>query len=121
MSSSRRTGRDVSIATPTSRCFGVVSRLSSVRTDKFSGEPRGFAFVEIPAKIDAQSAVNDLTGKELKGRERDVNEARPRPEALRGGRRPRRRPTSLRAGGGGHGGGRRSALARADDAGGNPK
>ncbi len=74
--------------------FGEVATVNVI-TDKFSGEPRGFAFVEMPTKTEAESAINDLNGKDLKGRELNVNEARPRSEGRRGG-----------GGGGGGGGGR---------------
>ncbi len=72
--------------------FGQVESVNLI-TDKMSGEPRGFAFVEMPAKEEAQSAIGDLNGKELKGRAINVDEARPRSEGRRGG-------------GGGGGGGR---------------
>lgn len=77
--------------------FGQVASVNII-TDKFSGEPRGFAFVEMPTKTEAESAINDLNGKELKGRELNVNEARPRTEGRRGG--------GGRGGGGRGGGGR---------------
>jgi len=64
--------------------FGKVETVSIIK-DKFSGESRGFGFVEMPAKAEAQSAIADLNGKELKGRPLKVNEARPRPEGRRGG------------------------------------
>jgi RNA recognition motif-containing protein len=71
--------------------FGQVESVNIIK-DRYSGESRGFGFVEMPAKAEAQSAINDLNGKELKGRTLNVNEARPRTES-RGGR-------------GGYGGGR---------------
>jgi RNA recognition motif-containing protein len=64
--------------------FGQVSSINII-TDKFSGESKGFGFVEMPTKAEAQSAINDLNGKELKGRALSVNEARPRPERRQGG------------------------------------
>jgi RNA recognition motif-containing protein len=64
--------------------FGQVTS-AKIITDKFSGESRGFGFVEMPAKAEAESAINDLNGKELKGQALNVNEARPRPEGRRGG------------------------------------
>jgi len=64
--------------------FGQVVSVSIIR-DRYSGEPRGFGFVEMPAKAETQSAINGLSGKELKGRTLNVNEARPRSEARRGG------------------------------------
>ncbi len=71
--------------------FGQVASVNII-TDKFSGESRGFAFVEMPEKAEGQAAMDDLNGKDMKGRELNVNEARPRTEK-RGG------------GGGGRGGG----------------
>jgi RNA recognition motif-containing protein len=64
--------------------FGKVETVSIIK-DKFSGESRGFGFVEMPAKDEAQAAIADLNGKELKGRPLKVNEARPRPQGRRGG------------------------------------
>ena len=72
--------------------FGQVASATIIK-DKFSGESRGFGFVEMPAKAEAQSAIKDLNGKELQGQELNVSEARPRPEGRRGGeRRGGRRP-----------------------------
>jgi len=59
---------------------------ANVIKDKFSGESRGFGFVEMPAKAEALSAIGELNGKELKGRTLNVNEARPRPDRRGGGR-----------------------------------
>ena len=73
--------------------FGQVASATVIR-DKFSGESRGFGFVEMPAKEEAQAAINGMNGKDLKGRALNVNEARPRPKD-QGGR------------GGGRGGPRR--------------
>ncbi|NIN92457.1 RNA-binding protein [bacterium] len=67
----------------TFEAFGKVETVSIIK-DKFSGESRGFGFVEMPAKAEAESAIADLNGKELKGRPIKVNEARPRPEGRRG-------------------------------------
>lgn len=78
--------------------FGQVASINIIK-DKFSGEPRGFGFVEMPEKAEAQAAIADLNGKDLKGQTLNVNEARPRTE----GRRDRGD-----RGGGGRGGGRRS-------------
>jgi RNA recognition motif-containing protein len=64
--------------------FGQVSSATVIK-DKFTGVSRGFGFVEMPAKAEAQSAINGLNGKEVKGEALDVNEARPRSEG-RGGR-----------------------------------
>jgi RNA recognition motif-containing protein len=66
--------------------FGQVTSASIIK-DKFSGESRGFGFVEMPAKAEAQAAINGLNGKELKGQVLNINEARPRAEGGRGGER----------------------------------
>ena len=66
--------------------FGQVTSASIIK-DKFSGESRGFGFVEMPAKAEAQSAISGLNGKELKGQVLNINEARPRAEGGRGGER----------------------------------
>jgi len=66
--------------------FGKVESINIIK-DRFSGEPRGFGFVEMPAKAEAQSAISGMNGKELKGRTLTVNEARPRSEGGRGGKR----------------------------------
>ena len=64
--------------------FGQVESVNIIK-DRFSGESKGFGFVEMPAKGEAESAINDLNGKELKGRALKVSEARPRSETRRGG------------------------------------
>ena len=64
--------------------FGQVESANIIK-DRYSGEPKGFGFVEMPDKAEAQSAIEGLNGKELKGRTLTVNEARPRSEARRGG------------------------------------
>lgn len=53
--------------------------------DKFSGEPRGFAFIEMPQKAQAIAAIQAMNGYELQGRAIIVNEARPREERRGGG------------------------------------
>ena len=64
--------------------FGQVASVSIIK-DRITGVPRGFGFVEMPAEAEAQSAINGLSGTELKGQAVNVNEARPRSEG-RGGR-----------------------------------
>jgi len=66
--------------------FGRVTSVNVIK-DKYSGESRGFGFVEMPGKGEAQTAISDLNGKELKGRMLNVNEARPRSTDRSGGRR----------------------------------
>ncbi len=63
---------------------GTVSSVNII-TDKFTGKPRGFGFVEMDDTAEADAAIEALNGKELDGRALTVNEARPR--ADRGGRR----------------------------------
>jgi RNA recognition motif-containing protein len=64
--------------------FGQVVSVNIIK-DRYSGESRGFGFVEMSDKAEAQSAINDLNDKELKGRTLSVSEARPRSESRRGG------------------------------------
>jgi RNA recognition motif-containing protein len=66
--------------------FGQTTSVKIIK-DKHTGKSRGFAFVEMPEKAEAEAAMKDLNGKELKGREIVVNEARPRPEGFRGDKR----------------------------------
>jgi len=65
--------------------FGQVETANIIK-DKYSGESKGFGFVEMPSKEEGQSAIDNLNGKGLKGRTLNVNEARPRTDN-RGGRR----------------------------------
>jgi RNA recognition motif-containing protein len=60
--------------------FGAVSTVNIIK-DKYSGEPRGFAFVEMSAKDEAIAAIGGLNGQELNGRTLNVNEAKPRTES----------------------------------------
>ena len=80
--------------------FGNVERVNIV-TDRDSGQSRGFAFVEMTERRDAENAIAQLNGSDLNGRTMNVNEARPKPEGGSGfgGDRPR---------GGGRGGNERS-------------
>ena len=64
--------------------FGQVESINIIK-DKYSGESKGFGFVEMPDKAEAQSAIEGMNGKELKGRMLMVSEARPRSEGRRGG------------------------------------
>lgn len=65
--------------------FGEVRSVTIV-TDKYSGESRGFGFVEMPVQAEALAAISGLAGKELGGRRISINEARPRDERRSGGR-----------------------------------
>ncbi len=73
------------------QAFEAFGRVEAIRIikDKISNEPKGFGFVQMADKAEAQSAINGLNGKELNGRALKVNEARPRPEGRRGGGRQR--------------------------------
>jgi RNA recognition motif-containing protein len=57
--------------------FGQVTSARVIK-DKYSGQSRGFGFVEMPVQSQAQTAIKSLNGKELLGKEMSVNEARPR-------------------------------------------
>ncbi len=76
--------------------FGKVESAAIIK-DKYSGESKGFGFVEMPSAAEGQAAIEGLNGKEFKGRSLTVNEARPKAEGAKGGGR----------GGGGYGGGGR--------------
>ena len=71
--------------------YGTVERVNVV-TDRDTGQARGFAFVEMSNGAEADSAINELNGKEFDGRALNVNEARPKPDRGSGG---------YRSGGGG--------------------
>ena len=57
--------------------YGAVERVSIV-TDRDSGHPRGFAFVEMTDRNEAANAIAGLNGSDLNGRALNVNEAKPR-------------------------------------------
>jgi cold-inducible RNA-binding protein len=84
--------------------FGNVERVNIV-TDRDSGQSRGFAFVEMSEKREADTAIEQLNGSDLNGRTMNVNEARPKPQGGGGGGFGADRP---RGGGGGGRGGERS-------------
>jgi len=75
--------------------YGEVSTVNVI-SDKYTGKPRGFAFVEMSGKDEASAAIEGLNGRELNGREMNVNEAKPRTNSGGGNR------------GGGRGGYRKS-------------
>ncbi len=66
------------------QAFGEVSTAAVIK-DKFSGESRGFGFVEMPNKDEAEKAISLTNGKDLKGRTAKVNEAKPRTDSRSGG------------------------------------
>ena len=57
--------------------FGTVTEVNVI-TDRETGRPRGFAFVEMDSDDDATKAIDSLSGKTLQDREIVVNEARPK-------------------------------------------
>lgn len=57
--------------------FGEVVSVNII-TDRDSGRPKGFGFVEMGSKEEATAAIEALNGQDLKGRQVNVNEARPR-------------------------------------------
>ncbi len=57
----------------------------NIITDKYTGRSRGFGFVEMSVDDEARAAIEALNNTELKGRNMNVNEARPRAEGSRGG------------------------------------
>jgi RNA recognition motif-containing protein len=59
--------------------FGAVTSVKII-TDRETGNPRGFAFVEMANNNEAQKAIQGLNGVEIQGRAISANEARPRPE-----------------------------------------
>lgn len=65
--------------------FGEVTSARVIR-DRFTDRSRGFGFVEMSNDTEAQTAIDDMNGKEIKGRAVTVNQARPRED--RGGGRP---------------------------------
>lgn len=79
--------------------FGQVESVAIIK-DKYSGQSKGFGFVEMPSTGEGQAAIEGLNGKELNGRAIKVNEARPRTEGSQG------RGGQRRGGGGGGGRGR---------------
>jgi RNA recognition motif-containing protein len=74
--------------------IGVTPSGVNLIRDRFTGQSRGFAFVEVNSDDDADKAVNSLNGQNFGGRNLVVNEARPQAERGGGG-----------GGRGGHGGG----------------
>ena len=69
--------------------FAPYGNVESVNlpTDRMTGQPRGFGFIEMSDRTEAQNAINALNGMELNGRAINVNEARPKPEGGGGGNR----------------------------------
>src|SRR3990172_6353607 len=85
------------------QCGNVVS--ATVITDRFSGQSRGFGFVEMATSEEAQSAISQLNGRELDGRRISVEISNPQAPRTGGGRPGGGRPGGGRPGGAGRGGG----------------
>lgn len=69
--------------------FGAVES-AKIITDRYTGNPKGFGFVEMSTREEANKAIKELNGKTVRNRAIVVNEARPRsPQGGFGGRRPR--------------------------------
>ena len=87
--------------------FAQAGNVETVRiiTDQFTGRPRGFGFVEMATKEEAQKAVEMLNGRLFRDRNLVVDEARPQPQRSGGGGgggpRGDRGPRSSAGGGGG--------------------
>jgi RNA recognition motif-containing protein len=64
--------------------FGEVASVKIIK-DKFTGRSRGFGFVEMSNQEEGEAAISALNGKDLKGREIVVNQARPRRDDQGGG------------------------------------
>lgn len=64
--------------------YGAVERVTVVR-DRDTGQPRGFAFVEMTNANEAANAMQAMNGREMNGRTLNVNEARPREQRSGGG------------------------------------
>jgi len=71
--------------------FGEVKSVSII-TDKYTGRPRGFGFVEMPTVSEGQAAIAGLNGKAMKDQTLNVNAARPPSESRGGGSYGNKRP-----------------------------
>jgi cold-inducible RNA-binding protein len=80
--------------------IGVTPSGVTLIRDRFTGQSRGFGFVEVSADEDAEKAINGLNGQNFGGRNLVVNEAKPQAERGGGG------GANRGGGGGGYGGGR---------------
>ena len=81
--------------------FGEVTSVNIIK-DRYTGESRGFGFVEMPSKSEGQAAITGLNNKELQGRTLSISEARPRTDT-RGSGSYGGRGSGGSGGGGGYG------------------
>jgi RNA recognition motif-containing protein len=86
--------------------FGDVTSVNIIK-DKYSGQSKGFAFVEMPLLSAGQAAINGLNGKMLNNRQLSVSGARPRSDSRGGGSYGGRGGYGGGGGRSGRGGGRR--------------
>ena len=66
--------------------FGRVASCTIIK-DKVTGQSKGFGFLEMPERSEAEAAISNLNGRDLMGRKINVNEARPRENRAAGGSR----------------------------------
>ncbi len=66
--------------------FGQVTEVRLIM-DKYTGKSKGFGFIEMPSKDEAEKAIEEMNGKEFMGRALNVNEAKPKIDRGGGGRR----------------------------------
>jgi len=88
--------------------FAAYGEVASARvvSDRMTGRSKGFGFVEMPDRAQAQAAIDALNGKELDGRTLRVNESQPKPREERRGGAGGGFGGGAGGGGGGFGGGR---------------
>jgi len=84
--------------------YGTVRSVKIIK-DMFTGESRGFGFIEMPGQAEAQKAMTELNTRDLKGKKITVNEARERTDNKKGRGKPR---GGSRDGGSRGGGGKKS-------------
>ena len=70
------------------QAFGAFGRVTSatIVKDRFNGQPRGFGFIEMPNRDEAQAPIKNLNGQELMGRKMNVSEACSRTDRGRSGK-----------------------------------
>jgi len=69
--------------------FGTIAGVNIIK-DRFTGQSKGFGFVEMPDNSEADKAIKALNGSQLKDRDIKVNQAKPKSDRGKGGRRPPR-------------------------------
>ena len=69
--------------------FGKVAGVNIIK-DRFTGQSKGFGFVEMPDNSEADKAIKALNNSQLKDRDIKVNQAKPKSDRSKGGRRPPR-------------------------------